>query len=259
MQPIGAVVQKGDTLLQIAICDDNPIELDNTRALVAAWLCRHPELDGSLHTFQSGYSLTEYINTQKSFDLYLLDVLMPVQDGIALGHAIRKSDDRAVIVYLTSSSDYAVQSYSVRAFHYLLKPFKAEQLDAILDEFCARYLREQEASFLMRTRDGMMALPIAELCSAELRNHTAICHMADGRVLISRTLRGSFDQFIEPLLHDKRFLKIGASYAVNLSFVTSLSGREFLLKNGSTVLIPRSALLEVRNAYVSYLFERGRG
>lgn len=246
-------------MLQVAICDDDIKELQQTRALMEAWLREHPALDGSLRVFQSGYDLTEYVRMGGAFDLYLLDVLMPRQDGIALGHIIRQHDDRAAIIYLTSSTAHAVQSYGVRAFNYLLKPIDAPQLCAALDEFCQGYLREQTALFPVRTREGVVPVRMMELVSAELRSHTVNCCMADGSKIVSQTLRGSFDQFIGPLLQDRRFLKVGASYAVNLSFVSALSGREFLLKNGNSVRIPRSALSEIRDAYISYLFERGLG
>lgn len=42
------------------------------------------------------------------------------------GHALRESGYSGIILYLTSSTDFAIDSYDVRAFHYLLKPITPE-------------------------------------------------------------------------------------------------------------------------------------
>lgn len=68
-----------------------------------------------------------------SFDLYLLDIVMPEQNGIEVGLSIRKLDGLGLIVYLTTSPDYAVDSYLTNAFHYLLKPVRWEQMVSVLD------------------------------------------------------------------------------------------------------------------------------
>ena len=246
-------------MLQIALCDDETRELEQARALVESWLQRRPELDGALRTFQSGYDLAECIRARGGFNLYLLDVMMPEQDGIALGRLIRASDKQAAIVYLTSSPDFAVQSYSVQAFHYLLKPFGGDELYPVLDMYAEQYLQEQASTLPVRTHDGVTPVRMARLISAELRNRAVYCRLKDGGLVVSQSLRGSFEQFVEPLLKDSRFLKVGASFVINLSFVDELTGREFLMHGGSRVPVPRAIRAEIQGMYMTYLFGRGRG
>lgn len=246
-------------MLRIAICDDDAVSRTKVKRLMEAWLADHPELDVSLRTFPSGRDLADRLEAGDSFELYLLDVLMPGLSGISLGQAIRERDSRATIIYLTSSPNYAVQSYGVRAFHYLLKPCGAKELYPVLDDLVERFSRAQTAMLPVRTHEGVVPVRLAELVCTELKSHAAHCHLADGNTVVSQTLRGSFDQFLSPLLEDRRFLKVGASYAVNLSFVRSLSGREFMMAGGRCVPIPRNALPSIRDAYLEYLSERGRG
>lgn len=246
-------------MLRIAICDDDAVSRAKVKCLLEAWLEEHPELDVSLRTFPSGRELAVRLEAGDGFELYLLDVLMPEINGIILGQAIRERDSRATIVYLTSSPDYAIQSYDVRAFHYLLKPFGARELYPVLDDLAERYSRAQAATLPVRTHEGVVPVRLADLVCTELKSHAVHCHLSDGNTVVSQTLRSSFDQFLSPLLEDRRFLKVGASYAVNLSFVQSLSGREFHMAGGHCVPIPRNALPGVRDAYLGYLCERGRG
>lgn len=246
-------------MLQIALCDDETEELEHARALIEGWLRQRPELDGSLRAFQSGYDLMECVRARGGFDLYLLDVLMPERDGIALGRALRETDRQAAIVYLTSSPDFAVESYSVQALYYLLKPFGEAELYPVLNRFAAGYLQERADTLPVRTHDGVTPVRMARLVSAELRGRAVYCRLAEGGEVVSQTLRGSFDQFAAPLLGDRRFLKVGASFVINLSFVEGLTGREFLMRDGSRVPVPRASMAALRDAYMSYLFERGRG
>ena len=53
---------------------------------------------------------------------------------------IRRQSDNCILVFVTTSSDFAVESYDVGASYYLLKPFQPEKLCSILDSFQSRHL-----------------------------------------------------------------------------------------------------------------------
>ena len=53
------------------------------------------------------------------YDIVLSDVAMPEMNGIELGTALRMRDDTGILLYLTTSPDFALDSYRVDAFDYL--------------------------------------------------------------------------------------------------------------------------------------------
>jgi len=69
------------------------------------------------------------------FDVLFLDVLMP---GINTVREIRRYDTAVQIIFVTSSSEFAVQSYVVGAYYYQLKPIWKDSFfrltDAVLAE-----------------------------------------------------------------------------------------------------------------------------
>ena len=71
---------------------------------------------------------------QKPFDIILLDVVMPLLNGIEAANELREKDKNVKIVFLTSSPEFAVASYTVKASNYLLKPVEPAKLFACLDE-----------------------------------------------------------------------------------------------------------------------------
>lgn len=72
------------------------------------------------------------------FDVLFLDVLMPGINGINAAREIRRYDTAVQIIFVTSSSEFAVQSYVVGAYYYQLKPIWKDSFfrltDAVLAE-----------------------------------------------------------------------------------------------------------------------------
>ena len=65
-----------------------------------------------------------------SFDICLLDVMMPYKDGFSLAKEIRNKDDGVPIIFLTAKSmkDDIVKGYNIGADDYLTKPFDSDVL-----------------------------------------------------------------------------------------------------------------------------------
>jgi len=66
----------------------------------------------------------------KSFDLVLLDLLMPGMDGIEVLQKIKKIDPNAVVIIITAyaSVESAISAMKKGAFDYVQKPFKHDEL-----------------------------------------------------------------------------------------------------------------------------------
>ena len=65
-----------------------------------------------------------------SFDICLLDVMMPYKDGFSLAKEIRNKDDGVPIIFLTAKSmkEDVVKGYNIGADDYLTKPFDSDVL-----------------------------------------------------------------------------------------------------------------------------------
>lgn len=67
---------------------------------------------------------------KNSFDLCLLDVMMPKKDGFSLAKEIRLKDAEVPIIFLTAKSmpEDAIQGFKAGADDYMTKPFSMEEL-----------------------------------------------------------------------------------------------------------------------------------
>lgn len=243
-------------MLQIAVCDDQEAELGQVKALLAEYARLRPEAGFELRAFHSGGELLDEVKARGGFMIYLLDVMMPEPDGLAVGAAIREDDPDAVIIYLTSSPDYAVDSYGVQATGYLLKPVERGAFFAQLDRVMERLRRERSQVVAVRTRDRVSLVRISDIRYAEGTNHTVNFYLAGGRSA-SSPKRGPFEEAAAPLLADGRFLRAGSSYIVNMLYIDRMEQGFIYMQEGGKILVPRLRRGEVREKFLEFSLKRG--
>lgn len=125
-------------MTRLAFCDDDPNIHDQLTALLEKYRTQR-KADLECTAFRSPLDLLAAIESGARYDILLLDVLMPAEDGITAAKEIRQYDKTVHIIFLTSSTEFAVESYVVGAYFYLLKPFSHAQLTARVKSLLRRY------------------------------------------------------------------------------------------------------------------------
>lgn len=240
-------------MLKIAVCDDNIQELKSTFDMVEDYVKDKAETDISISRFQSCYDLLECVEIGRGFHIYLLDILMPEMSGIDIGIKIREKDENAIIIYLTSSPDYAIKSYGVFAFQYLLKPVSGDELHKVLDKALNKINIESALSLPVKTSEGLKAIRYQQIVFVEYKNHTLKFHLSDCSVINSTTSREPFDIMISAILKDSRFVRPHASFVVNMSFVRAITARDFVMTDGSLVSISHKNYTDIKKRYINFL------
>ena len=243
-------------MLHIAICDDEPGQLAGLEALLREYLRARPSLAGQVTPFSDSCALVEAARERGGFDLYLLDVLLPGMGGIQAGLRLRELGDGGQIIYLTASSEYAVDSYTVGAFFYLLKPVGRETLFQVLDRAVEQQLCRRAEGVVVPTREGPRRLLLEQIYYAE-RVGRCIRYYCAGKTVDSVTLRTSFREAAAPLLADGRFCLCGASYLFNLQHVAGVEARSAVLDSGVRVPLPRTARAGFQEAWARFWLGEG--
>jgi DNA-binding LytR/AlgR family response regulator len=234
--------------MKIAICDDDHHDLLRIASLVEAYRnTRKAEL--TYISFQSAAELLSSADIE-DYDVLLLDVLMPGLNGMQAAHEIRERNKHVEIVFLTSSPEYAVESYSVRAHYYLLKPASEEKLFPILDRLLDD-LRKPEDALRIKTQSSVLSLPYGKIESIEVSAKKLYFYLTDGSV---REVTGSLADFEQALLKRPGFMKVHRSYLVNLQWAQELKTGELVTASGRRVPVSRTAYPQVRTAYTQFLF-----
>ena len=114
--------------MRIAVCDDNSIDLKAMREVFRRVAPTH-----TLDTFSEGSKLLDAIAGGRNYDLLFLDIIMPVITGMELARKIGMIAPDTPVVFLTDCDAYAVEAFSVRAMHYVLKPMTEQSLRECLN------------------------------------------------------------------------------------------------------------------------------
>ena len=122
-------------MLKIAICDDNIADLSNMVSIVNEYNALQMDKHKIEYTaFNSALDLIAAMESGQQYELTLLDILMPFMTGMDLAKEIRQFNQDVKIIFLTSSPEFAVESYSVGAYYYALKPIWKDKLFILLDK-----------------------------------------------------------------------------------------------------------------------------
>ena len=242
-------------MYRIAACDDDGVAISQLKMLISQYALEHSELELSFTPFCSPEELALHIK-RHAFDIYLLDIILGKTDGIELGAAIRQEDEKAVIIYITSSPDYAVQSYSVEAFYYLLKPIGRQSLFPVLDKVFTLLYKTQNSAFSIRTRDGLYSVKTSRIVYIEYHSHRLLYHLDDGTNILSITFRESFDRISAPILKNSSFAKVSSSFIVNFMHVKKITKKGFYMTNDMEITVSR-LYPDVKREYMDYILKGG--
>ena len=234
--------------LRIAICDDDHGDLLQIASLLESYR-RESKAELTYASFQNAIELLVSMEN-RDYDVLLLDVLMPGMSGMQAAHEIRERNSRIQIVFLTSSPEYAVESYSVRAHHYLLKPASEEKLFPILDNLLYYYKKPEDA-LCIKTQSSVFSLPYGKIEYIEVIAKRLYFYLTDHS---TREVTGRLSDFEQALLKRPGFIKVHRSYLVNLQCVQELRQGELLTASGRRVPVSRAAYPHVRTAYTKFLF-----
>lgn len=153
--------------------------------------------------------------------------------------------------YLTTSNDFAADSYEVRAFFYLLKPVEEGRLFQALDGAVEKLKRRRSESVVVATGDGLRQILMERIRYVERVGRCIRYHCTDGTV-DSQSIRTPFREMVAPLLADQRFYLCGASFVLNFQHVTRVQGQNAMLDSGQTVPLPRAAAADFKKAWGNY-------
>ncbi|MBO5278754.1 MAG: response regulator transcription factor [Lachnospiraceae bacterium] len=238
-------------MVKLAFCDDDLSVLNDLRVLLEQYSVKRNQIIDYI-AFHSPLDLLAEIERGTRFDILFLDVLMPGENGINVAAEIRSYDSNVKIIFLTSSAEFAVQSYTVNAYYYQLKPICAESFFRLMDSVFSLCEKEQTNSLLLRCKSGITRIKSTQMEYCEVIHRTLFIHLTNGKVLESI---GSMDELSKRLASCGNFLRPHRSYLVNLEYVQNLSYRAITMSCLAEIPIPRGKYNEIKNAFLEYAFQ----
>lgn len=242
------------SMIKAAFCDDDIFVINEINALFDQY-CAERDQEIACTVFHSPVELLTEIEKGTHFDILFLDVIMPGQNGINVAREIRQYDHAVKIIFLTSSSEFAVESYTVDAFFYYVKPIKAEAFCRLMDSAISQCDREKQGSLILRCKSGITRIALEKLVYCEVTGRTLTFHMENGMNFESI---GSMDELSSELARYGFFLRPHRSFLINMEHIQSISYKAITLDNLDKIPIPHGKCSEIKNLYLEYVSIRKR-
>jgi len=194
--------------MKILIADDEALARERMRALLG----EIGGMDVVAEAADGGAALSLAEST--GADLVLLDIMMPVLDGLETARHLAALPEPPAVVFCTAYDDHALAAFEASAVDYLVKPVRRERLAAALErarrfsgerhaDLRARLPEARQRSHICaRVRGSLKLVPIGEVVYFVAEDKYVLVHHDGGEVLIEESLKTLEDEFGE------RFVRI---------------------------------------------------
>ena len=159
-------------MIKIAICEDEKEQQDLLKTHINQ-IFKDLPIKYSLYTFNSGEELLK--NYPKNIDVFLIDIQLNEINGMDTARKIRETDNKAEIIFITSLIEYALEGYEVRAYRYLIKPVKYDDLKMhILN--CIKEIDIKNKHIIIKEQGNRIKLDISEIIYIEVQKENIAIH-----------------------------------------------------------------------------------
>ncbi|MEN1761386.1 LytTR family DNA-binding domain-containing protein [Anoxynatronum sibiricum] len=195
--------------------------------------------------FNSGSALLrEY--TPGIFDVVFMDIFMNDENGVDCALQLRQMDPHVNLVFLTTSAEFGVKSYDVRAADYIVKPATMEKLSRALG-YCQLAPTANEPTITVTVMNQPLDIALHLILYADYSNRSACIHLMDDLVFVA----GKFTALADQLTAYPQFMSCFKGIVVNLKAVKELCTDYLVLKNGERLPVSRRLYRQVQHQRLS--------
>lgn len=244
--------------MKVLVCDDESLARDRlVRMLRDAANC---EVVGEA---ENGLEALSKVATLAP-DVILLDIRMPVMDGIACAEELARLPNPPAVIFITAFDEHALAAFQVEAIGYLLKPVRRDQLNEALSRATRvnraqlQHIREQANDdgkpatatrnhITARTHRGLELVPLDEIYYFLADQKYVTVRHTKGTVLIDETLKELETEFGDRFIRVHRNALMSASYLEGLELLPSGQYQVRLKGIPEKLLVSRRHLADIRD------------
>ncbi len=238
--------------MRITIVDDVASERQTLRCLLEQY-AKDSQLSVQIQEFDSGKA---FLNCYAPgvCDLVFLDIFMDDQNGVDCALELRQKDEAIKIIFLTTSSEFGVKSYDVRAADYIVKPVSAEKLERAL-RYCKIAELLDEPTITVISQRQPLEIVLDRILYADLQDRITCIHLPDCLIPVS----GTFSELSDQLTAYPQFMCCFKGVVVNLQQVKAVEPDLLTLKSGEILPISRRLQKQVLQRRLSLFAGSLRG
>lgn len=163
---------------------------------------------------------------QPVYDMVLLDIEMPLMDGMETAFRLRAIEEDIPILFVTNMAQMAIKGYEVNALDFMVKPVGyltfVQKLQKAID-----HVRTHSAhAVVLKMKDGCKKVSTRDIKYVEVFGHFLIYHLVKEDIQVRGTLSK-----VEEELAPFNFIRSSDCYLVNLRYVTGFTSNTIQIDN----------------------------
>ena len=187
---------------------------------------------------------------QSVYDIVLMDIEMPMMDGMETARRLRAIDENVILIFVTNMAQQAINGYEVNAVNFLVKPVSYFKFSHAISKVIDKIVMRHDEVITVRAKESFYRLSVREIIYIEVYGHFLYYYTAKGKI----EARGSLVQ-TEKELEPLGFARCNDCYIVNLRYVLQFNSKGVKL-GGCEEEIPisrrkKNEFLDKLNMYIN--------
>ena len=235
-------------MLKIAICDDEKTYCHEAEQMLHCYM-EEQDTCCQAEVFSVPSELLDLTEKGTVYDIYLLDIYMPGVTGMSIATELRSRGVKSPIIFLTSSTDHALEAFGVDATHYLLKPYTKDQFHVAMDKAMQSISTHKDDTIVLKVDNEYRSISVSRIqfCAAEDKYQRF--YLENGERLLVRI---SGTELYKQLSDFDCFYRCGRTNIVNLDHISKISSDGAVFKGGLNLHLPHTVLSGLRSAFFDY-------
>jgi len=242
--------------MKVGICDDNPKQLAIIKANMEQYALDHQGYFFEIDYFNKPFELLNQLEKTVDYDILLLDIYMPGILGTDIAKQVRAQKGKSEIIFLTTSQDYAVEAFALKAAHYIVKPFTKEQFTEALDRAVKKVNHKKSESINIKTQSGHLRVTdLSQIIYVESFRHTQTVYLKSGEIIEARETLGKLLTTFEEASKGQ-FMCPYKGFIVNMKNISGIEPDGITMKNGKMIPIVKRNFINIKQQYFSFMFTK---
>lgn len=222
-------------MIKCLAIDDEPLALNKLKRNILKF--PYLELVGAYLNVERAQKILE----TDQIDVVFIDIEMPDTNGLRF---IQQMERPPMVVFVTAYPQYALESYSVSAIDYLLKPYSSEQFEKTVEKVYRQWSllnakneneNNEDENIFLKSEYKFIRVLVTDIIYLEGMNEYIKVHRKSDNPFLTLT---TFNKLEEKL--PKHFIQIHRSYMVNMNHVKSITSNNVILDDGTVLPIGKT-------------------
>lgn len=217
-------------MYRIVICEDDDLQRNEINSFISEIFS---EISNNIKIFEFSSAEDVIESKLEGIDIYFLDIQMDNLNGMDLAKEIRKQNDTSKIIFITSLLEHVQDGYVVKAYRYLIKPIKYEDLKEHILSCISDIIKERENFIMIKENGTTYKLNTKEITYIEIIKKDITIHTIYKKYNIKNRIKN-----LEKELNMYNFFRCHKSYLINMEHIDFI-GKDNLMIKGTEIPVSK--------------------